>query len=343
MWVISDFKYYESTTGWLFAVTRKFGVNLVALEPLPPKSDAPIEDCVSSINQLQQALPKGPLAFVAVGKEFAGILNYYQFYNLQFGSEPWVMLSNYEPKGQYSRGIRAAKNQAIRFGVEIENCSLNNLFTNPVLKHELETVEKNWREKDGLDLNGFLLKTNPWKLMDIRRCFVARNKGGPIEGVLIATPVGPTKNWYFEDMWLTSHTTRGTGELLTLTAMAAIKAEGGENVSLGLIPFTNINSSFNNARVNRYKPSFFLMSVKLISRFLKLFYNADGLTLFRKRFKIKEWNPSYISVKTLRYRNPSLQWIQVVIAIILAHNPEIKLPFYQKSVRPILVKLHLAH
>ncbi len=329
VWAISHFHYYESTTGWIFAVVRKFGVNLIALEPLPPFSPFPKNEmnwdsCQDALYELQQHLPKGPMAFVSIGESFAQFLTHFGFYNLQFGTEPWVELNDFAPRGNKGKGVRAAKNQAVRLGVEIESCSLNRLYHTPHLKAEIEEIRKKFHEKSSVQLRGFLLKTDPWKLRDLRRCFVARNQNGPIEGVLIATPIGKTQSWYFEDLWLTPHTTRGTGELLTLEAMQALADQGAKRVSLGLIPLTTINASLNEKRQGR--PSVFLSTCDKIAGALKYFYNADGLILFRKRFNVQSWKSSYLSVKTEKKFWPfscSLQWAQVLIAIILAHEPQI--------------------
>ena len=213
----------------------------------------------------------------------------------------------------------------MRLGVGIENRNLNDLYQNPALKKEVEQVERGWHEKSIIDLQGFLLKTNPWKLMNERECFIARNQGGPIEGILIATPVGQTQTWYLEDMWMTEKTTRGTGELLTLEAMRILHEKGAKKVSLGLIPLNSINAEFNMGYHISSKPTLFLNFTVTIVNFLKNFYNADGLTLFRKRFNVVEWKPSYLSIKPqkrLFFSSASLQWLQVLVAMVIAHKPK---------------------
>lgn len=61
VWVISDFHFYESTTGWIFAVARNFGTNLLALDPLPPVELAGTNFdwnlCAPALKELESFLP----------------------------------------------------------------------------------------------------------------------------------------------------------------------------------------------------------------------------------------------------------------------------------------------
>jgi len=323
--MISDFHFLESTTGWIFAVTQKLGVSLIALEPLPPHPFFLKEDFIVAIEELEAALPRGPIAFISIGPKFANILNERKYYNLQFGREPWIDLSDFEPRGKRGKGVRAARNQALRAGIGVENWKLSDLKRKSELKDQIEAVHRYWKRKSHFSLEGFLLKTDPWKLMDDRYCFLARNQKNEIEGVLIATPIVNSKSWYLEDMWLRRAHARGIGELLTLEAMRELREIGSEKVSLGLVPLTDLNFSSNLPELRSIRPRMFSIGLNLMSGFLKNFYNADGLTLFRKRFNVCAWSPHFISVK-MRHSVPllrSLQWFRVVIALIIAHKPKI--------------------
>jgi lysylphosphatidylglycerol synthetase-like protein (DUF2156 family) len=330
VWLISNFHFLQSTTGWIFAVTRKFGVNLIALEPLPSYQFFLDDEFLDAMEELRAHLPRGPIAFIAIGNKFASLLNTDGFYNLQIGKEPWVKLGDHEPKGNRGKGVRAARNQAIRAGIVVENWKLSDVHRRPELRARVDEIHQHWLTRTRISLEGFLLKTDPWKLMDDRCCFLARNARGKIEGVLISTPVTSVDAWYLEDMWLAENHTRGIGELLTLEAMRYLDARGSRHVSLGLVPMTDVCFAANHASAARDRPRVFSLGMLALAQALKIFYNADGLVLFRKRFNVEYWSSTFISVRVTKkfWFMKSLQWSQVMIALLGAHRPRF---YFRKS------------
>ncbi len=320
--MVSDFDFYESSGGWLFAVVRKWGVNLVALEPLPPEHLAGKKfdwgECTTAMKELAVGLKPGPIAFISIGEKFAAFLNSHGFFNLQIGVEPWVNLSNFLPTGNRGKGIRAAKNQAVRWGVSVQAIYPHQIIQNESLRTQVQDLENEFHHQTLIDLRGFLLKTDPWKLADERRFFLARNSSGRVIGVMIATPIGNTEGWYLEDMWISAQAPRGTGELLTLESMAFLHSKGAERVSLGLVPLVSIQSNFNTPEViGHHKPRLFLQVTHAMAAVFKRFYNAEGLILFRKRFHVAYWAPSFISVQG----KTSWSWFRVVCALVAVHKP----------------------
>jgi lysylphosphatidylglycerol synthetase-like protein (DUF2156 family) len=324
VWLISNFRFLESTTGWIFAVTRKFGVNLIALEPLPSYEFFLDDDFLDAMEELRASLPPGPTAFVAIGSKFASLLNLDGFYNLQIGKEPWVRLGSHEPVGNRGKGVRAARNQAIRAGITVENWKLSDVHRKPELRARVDEIHEHWLTRTSISLEGFLLKTNPWKLMDDRCCFLARNEKGQIEGVLIATPITSLQGWYLEDMWLAENHARGIGELLTLESMRFLNEMGSRYVSLGLIPMTDLNFGMNDSLVQNDRPRVFSIGMWTLAKILKTFYNADGLVLFRKRFNVEYWSSTFVSVRVTKkfWFMKSIQWLQVMVALLVAHRPK---------------------
>ena len=163
---------------------------------------------------------------------------------------------------------------------------------------------------------------------------MAKTSQGEVQGVLIATPVQINRSYYLEDMWLADHHARGMGELLTLEAMRILREKGAERVSLGLIPLVDLSFDTNRIEVESMRPRIFSLGVSVLVKLMKTFYNADGLVLFRKRFNVEEWAPSYLSVKSDKnfYFLRTFQWIQVLIALALAHEPRL---YFKRDNRPL--------
>ena len=323
VWMISDFTFYETSNGWIFAISEHFGVNLVALEPLPPNHDFIDQDFLDAVIEIQENLSEGAIAFISIGERFSSLLNKINYYSLQFGNEPWVDLSDFEPKGKRDRGLRAARNQALKAGLQVEMKKLSDVINDPGLKKQVDALHRSWITETFLSLEGFLLKSDPWKLMDDRLCFIAKTPDNIISGVLLASPISLESSWYFEDMWLSPARPKGAGEFLTLEAMGFLHAKGAKRVSLGVIPFNGLGFNHNSESVGFAKPLLFAACLKIFSSLLKIFYNAEGLNLFRKRFRVQVWSPTFMSVRTSpsNKRIRSFQWIQVIIGLMIAHRP----------------------
>lgn len=320
--MLSDFTFVQSTTGWIFALEKKWGVTLVALEPLPPYPYFLDQDFFQALDELHFSV-QGALAFVAIGPTFAKLLAQASYSNLQIGKEPWVHLSSFQPTGKKSRGLRAAKKRALLNGIKVEQWNLNDILRKPELKKQVDALHQSWVTNTFVSLQGFLLATDPWKLTHDRICFIAFNPDRKVQGVLIATPLGRQLDWYLEDLWLGSSGV-GVAELLTLEAFQKLKNLGAEKVSLGLIPLTDLGFRSLANHSNAKKPWIFASSIRILSAGVKTFYNAEGMIGFRKRFKIGHWQPAYLSVRTTNvgFYFRSLHWAHVLAAIFLAHKPK---------------------
>jgi hypothetical protein len=121
----------------------------------------------------------------------------------------------------------------------------------------------------------------------------------------------------------TSEATRGIGELLVLTAMESLQQSGYKEISLGIVPMTTIGV----CEFGEEPPQNFLKATNAFQNFMGLFYNASGMELFRKRFKVVRWDKIYLSVLTDKKlkKSETLQWINVILAITAAYKPSLQL------------------
>ena len=168
--------FLQSTTGWIFAVTEKFNIILVALEPIPPQKNPSTKDFELATRELETHFANKTVAFIAIGAHHASLLNQHGYFNMRVGKDPWVDLQNFEPTGSKGRGVRAARNQALRAGIIVEKWKISELILHPDLKKQVEQVHHRWKQKSLITMDGFLLKSDPWKAIEDRWCFIAKNK-----------------------------------------------------------------------------------------------------------------------------------------------------------------------
>lgn len=339
VWLWSDLQFLESSNGWIFGMTKELGVNLVALEPLPPLNNNSDDESLSiALDDLQNFFKGGPVAFVGVYSPFAKTLSGYGYSSFQIGKEPWVNLSDIQPTGHAGRKVRVGRNQALKSGLRVEEWKLTEIVKDPAKLSSLNEVKKLWEAQSFVSLSGFLHGMSFECIPQDRKCFVALTSENIIDGILIVTPIVSDKSWYFEDMLIrtSSSATKGIGELLTLSAMENLQALGHQEISLGIVPMTTIGVS----EFGENPPSNFLKLTKLFQSSMGLFYNAEGMELFRKRFKVVKWDKIYLTVLTdKKSKMPeTLQWIKVLLSVAVAYKPRLQLePSYiaNKIISPI--------
>lgn len=340
VWLWSDLKFLESSNGWIFGMTKELGVNLVALEPLPPlNSHGDDKSLNKALIELQEHFKDGPIAFVGINAPFAKNLSGFGYANFQIGKEPWVDLSDIKPTGHAGRKVRVGRNQALKSGLRVEEWKLIEVIKDEKKLAALNEVKELWEALSFVNLSGFLHGMSFDSIPEDRRCFIALTQENIVDGILIVTPIQANKSWYFEDMLIrtNSEATKGIGELLVLSAMEALQQDGFKEISLGVVPMTTVGTSdFGEA-----PPPNFLKLTNAFQSFMGIFYNASGMELFRKRFKVARWDKIYLSVLTDKKRNRSetFQWIKVLLSITAAYKPSFQLKpsfLIEKAVSPLL-------
>lgn len=326
VWLWSDLSFIQTDSGWIFAITKKIGIHLIALEPLPPLGQKIDEaDFESAFKELREYLGQGTIAFVAIYTPFAKKLTPLHFQSFQIGKEPWADLSDIKPTGHAGRKIRVAINQSTKAGLRVEEWKLVEVLKDENRLTQLNDLKKIWEEQSLIALSGFLHGMTFDSIPEDRRCFVALTNENKIDGVLIVTPIESGKTWYFEDtiIRMSSSSNRGVGELLTIGAMEVLQNDGFKEVSLGIVPMTTVGVS----DFDQGPPSTLLKLTNGFQNIMGLFYNASGLELFRRRFKLNRWDKIFLSVQ-VEEKNKSratLEWIKVFLAIGLAYKPALQL------------------
>ncbi len=321
IWFLAKLEFFETPSDrWVFAFLKVGSVVLVPLEPLTAEGfrDWNAEAFLRNWGEFKNALSSSSqiFLFVAVTDPFREMLADSGFQTVQVGQEPWVDLKDCIPHGNSTKGVRAAKNQALRAGVSVEEWGSSSLSDDPTRKERISELFQFWKNKRWLLLEHFLNATDPLAHLEVRRIFVAKSSQGRLEGFLIATPIAGIKSYFLEDLILRPDAARGCGELLTLEALVRLRDLGGIEASLGVVSMTSVT-----APASSHLPSSIQKLLVSFPRFLRKLYNFDGLEVFRKRFKPHRWGGVHLAFQNTGELTDARAWLLALFALARAFRP----------------------
>lgn len=289
--LISPHRFFQAEQGAIFPFHRALGCVSITCDPLMEGGACSSEELDAALAHFDEEFVKDAAVFAGVGAAVAEGLAQRGYSVLKMGEEPWVDLANFEPKGNRGKGIRAARNQALRAGCVAEEWSEARFRAE---REAVDLVYREWRGLSMISLEGGVLSTCPFAEIPGRRYFVAL-RGERLEAVLIATPLKPGESYYLEDLVYRRKGVRGVQELLTLAAMEHLHDSGAKQASLGLVLLRKLERS----SISTFDPR--SLTTRLLSLGIASVYNAQGQDLFRKRFAIDRWEGSYLAFRGPRY------------------------------------------
>lgn len=339
VWFLANLRFFETSNGWIFGFREVGEVFLFAFEPLEPRtpeasppSAAAFRSAWSEI--LRELRPKISL-FVSVYEPFMEVLRAENFQILQVGKEPYVALADCVPTGKSGKGVRAARNQAVRSGVSVKEWTKEQILAHPTMERDMGRVLKLWKSRNAVDMGGFVNAVDPFAKMECRRYFLAFTEETGLEAFLVATPIPGRESFFLEDLVICPGATRGTGELLTLEAMIALAESNAKMASLGVVSLTSVNedSAYNLHGVARW-------ALVTVPKYLTKFYNVGGLEMFRKRFKPHRWENIFLALHYEKSASGSDlgAWLKALFALVKSFRPRLNISaswVYHSLSRPI--------
>ncbi len=256
---------------------------------------------------------------------------------IKIGEEPWITIQDYEPRGNSAKGVRAARNQALKAGCVVNEWTYSDILNHPEKREAIEQIHKAWQESTWVHVTGLFMSSRPLAEISGRRYFVCLS-GQNVEAVLLATPIIPGETFYLEDIFLKPNAVNGVTEVLILEAIKALSASGIKDVSLGVVTFRKV-SVFGNETHKGLKSRLNSAARSAI----QIFYNSEGIDLSRKRFRPTYWESTYLAVfdnsnwRLLSY----IRFCYFMIAFVFALSPRLQYNFFSNlrlaKLRKILV------
>ena len=326
VWLIGDFQYFLASSNLVIAFKKRAGILFLALEPLSECLEA--ETVNQALEELHLHLPYETMVWISIYGEFSNTLRTIGYQSIAIGKEPWLCLKQKVATGKSARGVKSARNQALRAGCKVEEWTSDEIVVDPEKRAHIEKIYEEWRDRRKLYLGAFLNTNDPFSYGSFRRYFLGRDGTSEVKAYLVATQIPATNHYFLEDLVLGEDCSRGMGELLVLTACEKLAQSGIERVSIGVV--SGASSGPKRALKN---VSF---SIRCISSIVERFYNLEGMEVFRKRFQPNEWRTIYMAIKRRDQKSITL-WhsLWIFVNLFLVFEPKILgLGWLLSSIRP---------
>lgn len=331
VWLLGKFEFHHTQAGWLFAYLRQGSTIVVALDPIPP-SGKNFESLEAAFSEFSAAQPAARYIWAGVRDITLQNLPELPWQALLVGREPWITLKDHGATGKSARGVKSGRNQALRAGLRVEEW--RDVGESPEKLAVLQKLYAGWKRSTFLQLEGFLQATNHAAFVKHRRYFVVRSAKKTF-GFLVASPVKARKGFYFEDLILDPQHPRGASELLVSDAIEKIRESDALEVSLGLVPLT-----FLSPHLERPPGPVIRIFFRGLKQWLRLFYNSEGILIYRKRFRPTYWENSYLLLLRADRKTPGVKdWGLGTFALLSAHRPRLQFhwaAFRETFIRPVM-------
>lgn len=142
----------------------------------------------------------------------------------------------------------------------------------------IDTIIDAWHDSRRMAPMGFLVRIDPFHLVEERRVFLAEHRD-TIVGVLVAVPIYARQGWFLDQMLRHPTAPNGTVDLMFDYAMRSFAETKSPYVTFGLSPLSGT-------------PSRSLQIIRDRTRFL---YNFTGLHTFKAKLGPSAWHPIYLA------------------------------------------------
>lgn len=224
---------------------------------------------------------------------------------LKIGEEPIFRLDDYAPRGNRTKKVRSAANQARKGGVVIEVVPAGQRPPYAVAK-EMEEVQAAWQCSRKISALAFTLRLCPLEHADDKVILMAR-RAGRLEAFVTCIPAPASASYYIEDMIRRPDAPNGVSEMLFLAAVEECKARGATTANLGLAPLRNAARQNAGHRVTG-------RALQFTFSHLNVFYKFKPLEHFKAKFGPTHWEDSYLIYRPGRLR-------RVAFALMNAFTP----------------------
>lgn len=190
-------------------------------------------------------------------------------------------VSTYQPKGERAKPARWAKNRAIRAGASVKEYDPR-YRPDPALEAALQAVARRWMKKN-TQFTAHLIDLKLFENRNSKRYFYSEVGGIPV-AMITCLPIFGQQGYLFEDVIRDPQAPYGSIELITLTIMDCLKAEGGKMATFGISPRLDANGLTGTSRI----------LVKTGMMFAERIFQLHQLYHFREKFSATFCEPSFL-------------------------------------------------
>ncbi len=201
------------------------------------------------------------------------------FYAIQIGSEPWLSFESIPPKVHQQARKLLAKSAVVE--------AFDPLKISSQERSGLDLITQDWLDHRKTAPLSFLNKIEPWSFVTHKRYFRVIFHGAQV-GYLAAVPIPAKKSWYLVDLIRAPDAPIGTTELLIIEATKQLKAQGAEQVTLGMSPFAPIEGDEKKLGLSAY-----WWFEKFYDR-LNFLYGFKSLFQYKEKYNPVSWKPQFV-------------------------------------------------
>jgi lysylphosphatidylglycerol synthetase-like protein (DUF2156 family) len=163
-------------------------------------------------------------------------------------------------------------------------------FRPPGLEADVEAVLERWRAGLGRPETNSFMRTAPLALPALKQLFVAR-RNGAAEAVLACSRLPASETWYLEDLVRSPGAVNGATELLIVTALELLQADGVAGASFAMAPMRNPRGQIDP------RAQWLGWALERVIRQLDRRYRFRAIARYEERFAPTEWRPRYVAFR----------------------------------------------
>jgi phosphatidylglycerol lysyltransferase len=268
----------KGTEGYI--AWRKAGATAVALTD-PMTSVDELAELTAAFRQERESKGEKVVFFGVTGRfdrEFSS-MGYHRYV---LGRDSVLDAGRFSLKGNRMENVRRSAAHALRSGLEVLELGGN---SDAGLFREMHDLSREWiRLKRTPEIEHLVWKLDEAPNPDIRY-FVARS-ASRIEGFVTYNPIYPTGDWYLDLTRRRQDSVKGMLDCLIVESMKKLRADGMENLYLGMVPDPAIH-------LQMYRRGLMKWLVGLAAGFSDLLYPVNGEYFFKQKFRPR-WNELFI-------------------------------------------------
>jgi phosphatidylglycerol lysyltransferase len=174
--------------------------------------------------------------------------------------------------------LRGQLRRARAKGVRVRHLARGQLADSDTLGAATQELIDRWLATRRMPAMGFLVRLEPHRMPEFRRCFLAECEGRLV-GLVYVVPVPQRRGWFIEHMVRAPFAPNGTVELLVDAVMGWASEQGCSWLTLGLAPLSGEVP----------------LLLRILRRRMSFLYNFDGLRHFKAKLRPTAWHPIYLS------------------------------------------------
>jgi phosphatidylglycerol lysyltransferase len=227
-------------------------------------------------------------AFIPATERFAAQAATAGLAAVKVGAAPYFDLKSWNPRGDRAKKMRGGVNQAQRAGVIV---TVVDTVTDELRQETMKLCQRWLSTRRAVTSFGWLLALDPFRHAAHKRFFIAREPTGQLVGLLAASAIPARAGWYLEDVLRVPEAPTGTADLLVVTALRQLRADGASLATLGTSPLATDGADISTGEHRQTKRVLHLMAARLGA-----FYNFAGLRRFKAKFVPTSWESEYVLV-----------------------------------------------